>query len=139
MTARTDKIILRNTARGLVPASGFDAELLAGLPLDCDLEAKRVRVGRSKAQAAWWLLCSRVADCLDEQHNSRSVSNKMLLDLDMVEKIAAVGGEHRIPMSIADFSDEHLWRLVEAAKRYVVTTLLPGIDIDALMKTEGRR
>lgn len=139
MSRSVDKIILRNTARGLVPASGYDAELLARLPLDCDVEAKRTRVGRSKAQAAWWLLCNRVADCMDEQHTGRSVSNGILLDLNMVEQVAAVGGEHRIPMSIADFEDEQLWRLVEAAKRHVVETLLPGIDIDALMKTERSR
>lgn len=137
--SRVDKIILRKTARGLVPASGYDAELLDGLPLDCDLEAKRSRVGRSKAQAAWWLLCSRVADCLDEQHTSRSVSNAILIDLNMVEKVALVGGGLRIPMSIADFTDDQLFRLVESAKQHVTTTLLPGIDIDALMDTRRSR
>lgn len=139
MAARVDKIILRKTARGLVPASAYDAELLAGLPLDADLEAKRLRVGRSKAQAAWWLLCSRTADCLDEQHTSRSVSNAILIDLNMVEKVALIGGGLRIPMSITDFSDEQLWNLVEAAKRHVATTLIPGVDVDALMKTERAR
>lgn len=136
--SRAEKIILRNTAHGMRPASSYDAELLAGLPLDCDVEAKRTRIGRSKAQAAWWLLCTRVADCSEEQHNHRSMSNKILLDLDMVEKITAIGGEHRIPMSIADFSDEQLWRLVEAAKRHVVQTILPNIDLDELMKVKGK-
>lgn len=138
MGARAEKIILRNTAHGLRPASSYDAELLAGLPLDCDVEARRTRIGRSKAQAAWWLLCSRVANCLDEQHTSRSVSNGILLDLNMVEEeLLFGGGKRRAPMSIADFGDEHLFRLVEAAKRHVVESILPGIDLNELMKTKG--
>ncbi|MGG3810922.1 hypothetical protein ABEV34_04635 [Methylorubrum rhodesianum] len=139
MAARTEKIILRNTAHGLRPASSYDAELLAGLPLDCDVEAKRTRIGRSKAQAAWWLLCSRVANCLDEQHTSRSVSNGILIDLNMVEEeLLFGGGVRRTPMSIADFTDEQLWALVEAGKRHTVETLIPGVNIDDLMKSRGR-
>ena len=135
MATRAEKIILRNTARGLVPASGYDAELLAGLPLDCDVEAKRIRVGRSKAQASWWHLCTRVADCMDEQHNKDSICNIILLDLNMVKQLAAVGGVHRIPMNISEFTDEQLFKLVEAAKRHVVETLLPGVDLVELLKT----
>lgn len=139
MSRHVDKIILRKTARGVVPASSYDAELLDGLPLDADLEAKRLRVGRSKAQAAWWLLCSRVANCLDEQHTSRSVSNGILIDLNMIEEeLLFGGGKRHTPMSITDFTDDQLWSLVEAAKAHVVTTLIPGVDIEALMKTERR-
>lgn len=128
-------IILRNTARGIVPATGFDAEMLGRLPRDCDLEARRLKAATSKALAAWWLLCSRTADCLAEQHTARSVSNNLLIDLGMVESQALFGGgERREPMSLTDFDDDQLWRLVEAGKLAVTSSVIPGVDTDALMK-----
>lgn len=137
--SRAEKIILRKDARGIVPASAADAEDLDRLPVGSLLQAVRYRVEPSKHLAAWWLLCSRVANCMDEQHTKRSVSNGILLDLNMVEEeLLFGGGVRRTPMSVADFTDEQLARLVEAAKRHVVETLLPGIDIDELMKTRGR-
>jgi hypothetical protein len=132
-------IILRNTARGIVPATGFDAEQIALLPLNADLQARRLRVGRNKALDAWWLLCSRTADCLADASSSRSVSNNILLALNMVEEEALFGGGvRRVPMSLTDFSDEQLWRLVEAGKLHVTTSVIPGVDTDLLMKVVGR-
>lgn len=89
----------------------------------------------SKALAAWWLLCGRTAEALDETHTKQSISNRILLELNMVETLALVGGEHRIPMSLTDFDEEQLWRLVEAGKNFVQNVLIRGVDIDALMKS----
>jgi len=52
-----------------------------------------------------------------------------------VETVVLIGGEHRIPMSLTDFDEEQLWRLVEAGKNYVENVLIPNVDIDALMKS----
>ena len=38
-------------------------------------------------------------------------------------------------MSLTDFGEEQLWRLVEAAKLHVSQVLIPGVDIDALTKS----
>ncbi|MBP1180025.1 hypothetical protein [Methylobacterium sp. PvR107] len=128
-------IMMRVEARGCVPASGNDAEEFARLKVGSFVEVRPYRGEPSKALAAWWLLCSRTADAIDEAHTSRSISNRILLDLNMVETVALIGGEHRIPMSLTDFDDEQLWRLVEAGKLHVAQVLIPGVDIDALMKS----
>lgn len=142
MSRRSDdpKIILRVSAQGVIPATGLDAELLGRLQRGSDLEAKPLRRARNKALDAWWLLCSRTANCLDETATSRSVSNNLLLTMGMVEQEALFGGGiRRVPMSLTDFSEDQLWRLVEAGKLAVHQTVLSGIDIDVLMKTERTR
>lgn len=136
MSRRTaPSIMMRVEARGPVPASGNDAEEYARLKVGSFVEVRPYRGEPSKALAAWWLLCGRTADAIDEAHTSRSISNRILLDLNMVETVALVGGEHRIPMSLTDFDEEQLWRLVEAGKLHVSQVLIPGVDIDALMKS----
>lgn len=129
-------IIMRVEARGPVPASGNDAEDYGRLKLGSFVEVRPYRGEPSKALAAWWLLCGRTAEALDDTHTKHSVSNGMLLALGMVAEEALLGGgTRRVPMSLTDFDDEQLWRLVEAGKLHVVQTLIPGVDIDALMKS----
>src|SRR6059058_512216 len=120
MSRRTaPAIIMRVEARGCVPASGNDAEDYGRLKIGSFVEVRPYRGEPSKALAAWWLLCGRTAEALDDTHTKHSVSNRILLDLNMVETVALIGGEHRIPMSLTDFDDEQLWRLVEAGKLHV--------------------
>jgi hypothetical protein len=128
-------IIMRVEVRGPVPASGNDAEDYGRLKIGSYVEVRPYRGEPSKALAAWWLLCGRTAEALDETHTKQSISNRILLELNMVETLALVGGEHRIPMSLTDFDDEQLWRLVEAGKNFVQNVLIPGVNIDALMKS----
>lgn len=138
MTRRSDEtaIIMRVTARGLVPATGGDAEDLSRLRIGSDVEVRPLKATRSKALDAWWLLCGRTAEALADQNTKRSVSNNMLLAMNMVEQEALFGGgTRRVPMSLTDFDDEQLWRLVEAGKLHVTTVLIPGVDIDALLKS----
>lgn len=136
MTRRTTPaIIMRVEARGPVPASGNDAEHYGRLKIGSFVEVRSYRGEPSKALAAWWLLCGRTADAIDEAHTGRSISNRILLDLNMVETVALIGGQHRIPMSLTDFDEDQLWRLVEAGKNHVQNVLIPGVDLDALMKS----
>ncbi len=128
-------IIMRVEARGPVPASGNDAEDYGRLKIGSFVEVRPYRGEPSKALAAWWLLCGRTAEALDDTHTKHSISNRILLDLNMVETVVLIGGEHRIPMSLTDFNEEQLWRLVEAGKNYVENVLIPNVDIDALMKS----
>lgn len=142
MSRRSDepKIILRVSPRGIFPATGLDAELVGRLARGADLEARPLRQARNKALDAWWLLCSRTADCLDDTATSRSVSNNLLLGMGMVDQESLFGGGvRRVPMSLTDFSEDQLWRLVEAGKLAVQTTVLPGIEIDALMQPRSRK
>lgn len=128
-------IILRITPRGVVPATGFDAELIGRLRVGSDLQARPLKVEQSAPLKAWWLLCSRTADCLSDQSTARSVSNNVLLALGMVEEEALFGGGTRkTPMSLTDFTDEQLYRLVEAAKLHVHQVVIPNVDIELLMK-----
>ncbi len=137
MSRRTaPPIIMRVDARGCVPASGNDAEDFARLKVGSFVEVRPYRGEPSKALAAWWLLCGRTAEALDDTHTKHSVSNGMLLDLGMVAEEALLGGgTRRVPMSLTDFGEEQLWRLVEAAKLHVSQVLIPGVDIDALTKS----
>ncbi|WP_143739371.1 hypothetical protein, partial [Methylobacterium radiotolerans] len=82
-------------ARGPVPASGSDAADYGRLKIGSFVEVRPYRGEPSKALAAWWLLCGRTAEALDDTHTKHSISNRILLDLNMVETGVRAGGEPR--------------------------------------------
>lgn len=140
MSPRDDSppLILRVTPRGIVPAAAIDAELLAGLRFGTDLQAKVLRAAPSKALRAYWALLAAIVKVDDRWVNARALSNAILIRFGLVETELLLGNGTRFdPMSLKDFSDEQLGLLIEKIKLLTVTELLPGIDIESLMKGGG--
>jgi hypothetical protein len=131
----TPPLILKATPRGLVPAAAIDAETLAGIRYGTDLQAKVLRVEPSKALRAWWALMNAVVKMDPQQFPSaRALSNHILLKHGLVDEEQLVGGWRQVPMSLTTFTDQELWRLVDAAKLVVEFELLPGTNADELLK-----
>lgn len=141
MSPRDDSppLILRVTGRGIVPAAAIDAESLAGIRPGSDLQARLLRVEPSKPLRAYWALMNAVVK-LDPQQfiSARALSNHILLKHGLVEEEILIGGVRQVPMSLTAFKDEELWRLVEAAKLVISVELVPGLDVEELMKAAKR-
>lgn len=141
MSPRDDSppLILRVVARGIVPATALDAEILAGMRVGSDLQARILRAEPSKALRAWWALCNALVK-LDPQRfiSGRAVSNWILLKHHLIEEEQLIGGHREVPMSLTSFTEQELWRLVEAAKLVIAVELVPGLDVEELMKAAKR-
>lgn len=141
MAPREDSppLILRVTSRGVVPAAAIDAETLAGLRPGSDLQAKLLRVEPSAPLRAWWALMGCVVKTDPHRFiSARALSNHILLKHDLVDEELLIGGVRQVPMSLTTFTDVELWRLVEAAKLVITVELIPGVDVDAMMKAAKR-
>lgn len=136
MSPREDNppLILRHTGRGIIPAGAIDAEILATIRPGSDLQAKVLKVAPSKALRAWWFLLGEVVK-LDPQRfiSARALSNKILLDHDLIEEELVIGGAIKSPMSLTHFTEPELWRLVEAAKLVISAVYIPGLDVEAML------
>lgn len=137
MSPRDDNppLILRHTARGIIPANAIDAELLDSLRFGTDLQAKVLRIAPSGPLRGWWGLCSAVVKADPQWIAARNVSNALLLKIGLYESQLLIGGgERRDPMSLRDFTDPELSRLIEAAKLVIQAEIIPGVDPDELLK-----
>jgi hypothetical protein len=137
MSPREDSppLILRVTPRGIVPASAIDAEVLAGLRIGSDLQAKVLKVQPSKALRAYWALLTAIVKADDQWVTARALSNAILIKFGLVETELLLNGGCRFdPMSLRDFTDDQLWLLIEKIKLLTVTEILPGVDIEDLMR-----
>lgn len=123
-------LILRVDFGRIVPASALDEMTFFGLARGTELSAAPVKKPRSKALAAWWSIMNAVVKHTDRWPTARALSNVMLIRMECVEREGLInGGEFRDPMSLTDFSEEQLWKLVEWAKLIVVTDIFPGVEL----------
>jgi hypothetical protein len=123
-------LILRVDFGRIVPATALDELTFFDLARGTELSAKPVKKPRSKARAAWWSIMGAVVKHHDRWPNPRALSNAMLLKMNCVEREGLIGdGEFRDPMSLTDFSEEQLWKLVEWAKLIIVTEIFPGVEL----------
>lgn len=130
----TPGLILRVTSRGIVPAAAIDAETLGALRFGTDLQAKVLKVAPSPVLRAWWGLCSAVVKADPEWISARAVSNALLRKLHLIEEEVIIGGRIEVPMSLRDFNDDQLKRLIEAAKFLIETDLIPGVQVEKLLE-----
>jgi hypothetical protein len=98
------------------------------------LEVRVLREAPSKALRAWWFLLGETVK-LDPQTliSARALSNEILLKHHLVEEEAVIGGTIRKPMSLTAFTEQELWRLVEAAKLVITAVYVPGLDVEAML------
>jgi hypothetical protein len=123
-------LILRVDFGRIIPATALDESTFFTLARGTELSAKPVKKPRSKALAAWWSLMSAVVKHDDRWPTARALSNVMLIRMDCVEREGLInGGEFRDPMSLTEFTDEQLWRLVAWAELIVTTDIFPGADL----------
>lgn len=141
MAAKRDdgpSLILRIDRGRIIPAAAIDEETLAGFRPGTELQASIIKVAPSKALRAWWALLGAVVKADVGWTVPRALSNAMLLKMECVERELLIGGgERKDPMSLKDFSDEQLWKLVEWAKLIIVTEIIPGVDLAALTGHDG--
>lgn len=138
---RTDGpgLVLRVTPRGIIPHQAIDQETLAGLRIDTLLNASPLSVPPSVPLRAWWALMGDVLRHEPQWGTARALSNAILLKHNLVEEEALIGGGLRKePMSLREFTDEELWRLIEMAKLIIETEIIPGVDVRELQKESNR-
>ncbi len=141
MTRKDDSpsLILRLTPRRLIiPATAVDAELLDGFRVGTDFMVKEAKKPRSPGLAAWWQLMGAVAAYSDDWHSPRALSNALLLKLNLFETELLIGGQRNTPMSLTDFTENELFRLVEVAKMVIARDITPEVDPDLLIKEKRR-
>lgn len=127
-------IVLTVTRKGLVPAHPIDLEALAQLPFGTQLEVTKLTKPRSMALIGWWDLMNIVGKALEEP--PRALSNRMLLEMGMVERRVLIGGFSDDPMSLRDFDETQLRRLTEAAKLLLTDEI--GGDPDELIRNHRK-
>lgn len=139
MSPRDDvpPLILKIERRRLIPASALDQEVLLGLRDGTDLEAKVVRTVPSRALRAYWAMMSAIIKVDDRWPDKRSFSNACLLSLGLVEEELLLGGSRMVPMSLKDMSDPEIGRLIEIVKRLVYEKIVPGLDVDTLLRSQS--
>ena len=141
MAPRDDSapLILRVTPRGIIPAAAIDAETLAGIRIGSDLQAKVLRAEPSAPLRAWWALMGCVVKTDPHRFiSARALSSHILLKHGLVDEEQLISGIRQVPMSLTAFTDQELWRLVEAAKLVIEVELVPGLDVEAMMKAAKR-
>jgi hypothetical protein len=141
MTRKDDSpsLILRLVGRGkIIPATAVDEELLDGFRAGTDFMVKEARKPRSPGLAAWWQLIGAVAAYSDDWHAPRALSNALLLKMNLYETELLIGGKRNTPMSLTEFTEDELFRLVEAAKLIIAIDITPGVDPDLLIEEKKR-
>lgn len=136
MTRKDDspKLILLVTPRGITPCTSVDAELVSQFRFGTTLQAKVETKPRSPGLAAWWQLMGAVVKFSDEWHAPRALSNSLLLKMNCKEHELLIGGVREVPMSLTEFTEDQLFRLVEMAKLIIQTEILPGWDMDEMIR-----
>ena len=127
-------LILRVSPRGILPFQAIDAETLSNLRDGTDLEARVIRAAPSKALRTWWFLLGETVK-LDPERliSARALSNQILLEKDLYREELIIGGQRMTPMSLTDFTETELWRLVEIGKLIISTELMPGLDVEVML------
>jgi hypothetical protein len=127
-------LILRVTPRGILPFQSIDAETLSNLRFDTNLEAREISAPPSKALRAYWFLLGETVK-LDPERlvSARALSNQILLEKELYREELIIGGQRKTPMSLKDFTETELWRLVEIAKQIISIELMPGLDVEAML------
>lgn len=141
MTRKDDSpsLILRlSPGRRILPATAVDAELLDAFRIGTDLVVKEAKKPRSPGLAAWWQLMGAVAAYSDSWHSPRALSNALLLKMNLFETELLIGGQRNTPMSLTEFTEDELFRLVEVAKLIIAIDITPEIDPDLLIAEKKR-
>lgn len=117
-------LIVKRTPRGLSPVSSYDAEVLAGFPLDMEFDV----VPRSKRSLpqlrTYWKALTLVVHATDAWPTPEHLHEALKIDLGYVSKVTLLSGETRIvadsaginAMSQEDFKvffDKAMARLAE--------------------------
>lgn len=132
-------LILRVSPRGIVPASSLDLEVLDGMRRGTELEGRVIHTPPSPALRRWWALMSLLAKVSGRWESKRAASNSMLLAMECVEATALLGGgQHFEPMSLRDFNEAQLERLIEKAQFLIETEILPGYDLNEIARDMRR-
>jgi hypothetical protein len=127
-------IVLTVGRGGLHPAHPVDLEALSQLPLGSQVEVVKVTKPRSQALVGWWELMGVAGKALETA--PRALSNRLLLEMGMVERHVRIGGFTDDPMSLRDFDEVQLRRLTEMAKLLLAQEI--GGDPDELIRNHKR-
>lgn len=138
MADHEEKVFLKRTPQGFVPAYDRDADLLADIPVGAIVSTRPKRPRRVRRHRWWWALLQRVADSHPFYSRAEQVLTHLKLRTGWVDTQTIVKGDEvtvvYTPKSISfDAMDETEFRqFVDRALDVVVQELLPGIDRDDL-------
>ena len=138
MKTDDEKVFLRRTPQGFVPAYDRDVDLLAHIPVGAIVSTRPKRPRRVRRHRWWWALLQRVADSHAYYASAEQVLLHLKLRTGWVDTQTIVKGDEvsvvYTPKSISfDVMDEtEFAQFIDRALDVVVQELLPGIDRDEL-------
>lgn len=140
MTLKDDSppLILRLAGRRIIPATEVDEELLAGFRHGTEFQVREAKSPRSPGKAAWWQLMGAIVWYSDEWHSPRALSNALLLKMKLYETELLIGGHRNSPMSLTEFTEDELFRMVEIAKHIIAIEITSGVEPDQIIMEKKR-
>ena len=152
MKTDDEKVFLRRTPQGFVPAYDRDVDLLSHIPVGAIVSTRPKRPRRIRRHRWWWALLNRVADSHPFYSRAEQVLTHLKMRTGWVDATTLVNGEDvqviYTPRSISfDAMDEtEFAQFIDRALDVVVHELLPGVDreelrreIEAMLGPEERK
>jgi hypothetical protein len=137
MPRRREKqsVMLRVTPRGLLPASGWDAELLARYRTGTVVEAELHQPQSEKLHRTLRRIVSIVADNTDKYPNGEALMDALKIKFGHFSSISLIGGGINFhPRSLAEMDGPTLARFFDHCMDVIETEVIPGFDARGLIR-----
>jgi len=129
-------VVMQKMEGRLVPVSGYDAELIDGLPLDKDLRCKITIARSDKQQRFYWVMLSKVVENTDSFSTTEALHFFIRVRTGFVDHIKLHSGETVIvpeSTSYGSMDGTRFKQYLDAALEVIVADVLPGTTITELM------
>jgi len=131
-------IFLIVTPRGFEPATQWDAEIHGRYKIGRRVEASLSDPRSMQQERLLWRILGIVVGNQDVYPTAQALMTALKIALAHVDSVMLIGGGvHVEPRSLTDFDSDEFNRFFDEALRVIATEVIPGLDIDALVK-EGR-
>lgn len=136
-----EKIFLRRTEAGFVPAFDRDREMLSHIPLGAVISTIPKNPRNPRRLRWWWALVGKIAENHPTLLNGRAVTRELKHRLGYVDPYAIVRADgtvevHYEPQSIAydAMSEKDFAEFCDRALDVVAAEMLPGIEREDLRR-----
>lgn len=139
MRRPSDKPIamMRVVQHGLSPSTAYDAEQVARFAIGSEVEVTFSQARSDKQMRLFWVVLGKVVECTDYP-NAEALAKALKIATKHVDSVSLIGGGlHVEPKSMRDMDREEFSRFFDAAMLVLATDVIPGLDVDALIR-EGR-
>jgi len=131
-------VICTVTPQGLVPTTSYDAEMINRYKIGSTVEVMVHQPRNMKQSRLFWATIGKVVDNQDEFPTSEALAKALKIRLRYVDSFKLLGGGlHVEPKSMRDMEEDEFSRFMDQSWLVISTEVIPGLDIDALVR-EGR-